>query len=360
MINMAKPIIGDEEKKAVLEVLDSGILAQGPRVATFEEGFAKLCGVKYAIATSSGTTALHLALLAHGIGEGDEVITSPFTFIASANSVLYVGGTPVFVDIDPRTFNMDDSKIEAAITPHTKAILPVYLYGMTCDMDAIMEIAKKYNLVVIEDACQAHAAEFKGKRAGSFGTGTFSFYPTKNMTSAEGGMITTNDDVIAEKCKVVRNHGMRRRYYHDELGYNFRMTDVHAAIGNAQLGKLDTHNARRAQNAAFYDAQLKGVKIPFVPEGYKHVYHQYTIRVPGGKRDALREYLKENEIGTEVYYPVPIHKQGFYMEMFGSHQVFPATEAAALEVLSIPVHPSLSQADLEKVAKTINEFMAGS
>ena len=359
MILMAKPIIGDEEKKAVLEVLDSGILAQGPRVAAFEEGFARMCGVKHAIATSSGTTALHLALLAHGIGEGNEVITSPFTFIASANSVLYAGGTPVFVDIDPRTFNMDVSKIEAAITPRTKAILPVLLYGLTCDMDAIMAIAKKHNLAVIEDACQAHAAEFKGKRAGSFGTGTFSFYPTKNMTSAEGGMITTDDDTIAEECKVIRNHGMRRRYYHDELGYNFRMTDVHAAIGNAQLGKLDAHNAKRAQNAVFYDFHLKGVTTPFVPEGYKHVYHQYTIRMPGGKRDALREYLKEREIGTEVYYPVPIHKQGFYMEMFGSHQVFPATEAAALEVLSIPVHPSLSQADLEKVANTINEFMAG-
>ena len=359
MINMAKPVIGEEEKKAVLEVLDSGILAQGPRVAAFEEGFAKMCGVKYALATSSGTTALHMAMLAHEIGEGDEVITSPFTFIASANSVLYAGGTPVFVDIDPRTFNMDVAKIEAAITPKTKAILPVHLYGLTCDMDAIMAIAEKHHLAVIEDACQSHAAEFKGKRAGSFGTGTFSLYPTKNMTSAEGGMITTDEDAIAEKCKVLRNHGMRRRYYHDELGYNFRMTDVHAAIGNAQLGKLDTHNARRAQNAAFYDTHLKGVTTPFVPEGYKHVYHQYTIRVPGGKRDALREYLKENEIGTEVYYPVPIHKQGFYMEMFGSHQVFPATEAAALEVLSIPVHPSLSQADLEKVANTINEFMAG-
>ena len=359
MINMAKPVIGDEEKKAVLEVLDSGILAQGPRVAAFEEGFAKLCGVKYALATSSGTTALHLALLAHEIGEGDEVITTPFTFIASANSVLYVGGTPVFVDIDPWTFNMDVSKIEAAITPKTKAILPVHLYGLTCDMDAIMAIARKHNLAVIEDACQSHAAEFKGKRAGSFGTGTFSLYPTKNMTSAEGGMITTDDDMIAEKCKVLRNHGMRRRYYHDELGYNFRMTDVHAAIGNAQLAKLDTHNTRRAQNAAFYDTQLKGVTTPFVPQGYKHVYHQYTIRVPGGKRDALREYLKDNEIGTEVYYPVPIHKQGFYMEMFGSHQVFPVTETAALEVLSIPVHPSLSQTDLEKVGDTINEFMAG-
>lgn len=359
MINMAKPVMGEEEKKAVLEVLDSGILAQGPRVATFEEGFAKMCETKYAIATSNGTTALHIALLAHGIGPGHEVITPPFTFIASSNSVLYVGATPVFVDIDPRTFNMDVNKIEAAITPRTKAILPVHLYGMCCDMDAIMAIAKKYGLTVIEDACQAHGAEFRGKRAGSFGTGTFSLYPTKNITSAEGGMITTDNEEIAEKCKVIRNHGMRRRYYHDELGYNFRMTDVHAAIGNAQLGKLDAHNSKRRENAAYYDAHLKGVDIPFVPKGYRHVYHQYTLRVPNGKRDALREYMKENEIGSEIYYPVPIHQQSFYMDRFGTSQVFPAAEAASNEVLSIPVHPSLRQEDLEMVAKTINEFMEG-
>ena len=359
MINMAKPVMGEEEKKAVIEVLESGILAQGPRVAAFEEGFAKMCSTKHAIATSNGTTALHIALLAHGIGAGDEVITPPFTFIASANSVLYAGGTPVFVDIDPRTFNMDPAKIEAAITPNTKAILPVHLYGMTCDMGAIMEIAKAHGLAVIEDACQAHGAEFKGKRAGSFGTGTFSLYPTKNITSAEGGMITTDDDVIAEKCQVIRNHGMRRRYYHDELGFNFRMTDVHAAIGNAQLAKLDDHNNKRCANARFYDAHLKGVTTPFVPEGYKHVYHQYTLRVPDGKRDALREFLKEKGIGTEVYYPVPIHQQSFYMERFGSSQTLPVTEAAAKEVLSIPVHPQLSQEDLESVAGAINEFMAG-
>jgi perosamine synthetase len=359
MINMAKPVMGEEEKKAVLEVLDSGMLAQGPRVAEFEEGFARMCDTKHAIATSNGTTALHIAVLAHGIGPGDEVITPPFTFIASANCVLYAGGTPVFVDIDPRTFNMDASKIEAAITPNTKAILPVHLYGLCADMGAIMEIAQKHGLAVIEDACQAHGAEYKGKRAGSFGTGTFSLYPTKNMTSAEGGMITTDDDDIADKCRVIRNHGMRRRYYHDEIGYNFRMTDVHAAIGNAQLAKLDTHNSKRRANAKFYDENLKGVETPFVPEGYKHVYHQYTLRVPNGRRDDLREYLKEREIGTEVYYPVPIHQQSFYMERFGSGQTLPVTEAAAKEVLSIPVHPQISSEDLETVAGAINEFMAG-
>jgi perosamine synthetase len=358
MISMAKPKMGDEEKKAVLEVLESGIIAQGPKVKEFEDGFAQMCGVKHAIATTNGTTALHLALLAHKIGPGDEVITSPFTFIASANSILFVGAKPVFVDIDPKTFNMDASLIEAAITTNTKAIMPIQLYGLCCEMDAIMAIAEKFNLVVIEDACQAHSSEYKGKKAGSFGTGTFSLYPTKNMTSAEGGMITTNDDAIMEKCRVVRNHGMRRRYYHDELGYNFRMTDVHAAIGNAQLAKLEKNNQKRKDNAKFYDKNLKGVAIPYVPDGSTHVYHQYTIRVPHGKRDELREFLKTKEIGSEIYYPVPIHKQGFYMEMFGDDKAYSETEFAATEVLSIPVHPLLSKEDIELVTASINEFMA--
>lgn len=357
MISIAKPTMGEEEKKAVMEVLDSGIIAQGPKVKEFEEGFAEMCGVKHAIATTSGTTALHMALLAHNIGPGDEVITSPFTFIASANSVLFVGAKPIFVDIDPKTFNMDVTQIKAAITPNTKAILPVHLYGMVCDMNVIMEIAREHNLVVIEDACQAHGAAFDKTKAGAFETGAFSLYPTKNMTSAEGGMITTDDDEIDELCRVIRNHGMRRRYFHDQLGYNFRMTDVHAAIGNAQLGKLADNNAKRRANAKFYDENLRGVTTPFVPDGYFHVYHQYTIRVPQGKRDALREYLKDHEIGSEIYYPLPIHQQGFYADMFGE-QTYPQAEFAAEEVLSLPVHPFLSQSDLEKVAETINVFMA--
>ena len=358
MINMAKPQIGEEEKKAVLEVLDSGIIAQGPRVKAFEEAFAAMCGVSHAIATSSGTTALHTALLAHGIGKGDEVITSAFTFIASANSILYVGARPVFVDIDPATFNLDPALIEAAITPNTKAVLPVHLYGLSCDMDAIMAIARKNNLIIVEDACQSHAAGYKGRKVGSFGTGTFSFYPTKNMTSGEGGMITTNDAVIDEKCRVVRQHGMRKRYYHDELGFNFRMTDIHAAIGLEQLKKLERFNAIRQANAKFLSTHLQGVIVPRVPDGCMHVYHQYTIRVVDGKRDALRSFLLEKGVGSEVYYPVPIHQQTFYMKELGFNMSLPETERAAKEVLSLPVHPGLSPADLETIVATVNNFMA--
>ena len=358
MINMAKPQIGDEEKQAVMEVLDSGIIAQGPRVKAFEEGFAEMCGTKYAIATSSGTTALHVALLAHGIGAGDEVITSAFTFIASSNSILFTGARPIFVDIDPETFNLNADLIEAAITPKTKAIMPIHLYGLACDMDPILHLAEKYHLAIIEDACQSHGAVYKNGKVGSFGTGAFSLYPTKNMTSGEGGMITTNDPVIDEKCRVLRQHGMRRRYYHDELGYNFRMTDIHAAIGLAQLKKLGKFNAQRQANAKMLSENLKGVVVPIIPEALTHVFHQYTVRVPGGKRDALRTYLQEHGVSSEVYYPVPIHQQSFYVSELGYKDSLPETEHATLEVLSLPVHTGLSASDLETIVAAVNDFMA--
>ncbi len=358
MIPIAKPLIGDEEKQAVLEVLDSGMLAQGPRVEAFEKAFAGMCGVAYAVATTSGTTALHTALLAHGIGPGDEVITTSFTFIASANSILYTGAKPVFVDIDPATFNIDPEQVESAITPRTRAILPVHLFGLPCDMDPLMEIAKKHGLVVLEDACQSHGAEYKGRKAGAFGTGAFSLYPTKNMTSAEGGMITTDDPAIAEKCRVIRQHGMRRRYYHDELGFNFRMTDICAAIGLAQLRKLEKFNAARQANALFLSANLQGVAVPRVPADRTHVYHQYTVRVPHGRRDALLKYLGEHGVGTAVYYPVPVHRQTVYTEQLGYRQSLPQAECAAAEVLSLPVHPALAPSDLETIVATVNAFTA--
>lgn len=357
MIPIAKPQIGEAEITAVIEVLQSGILAQGPRVQAFEEAFAQFCGVKYAVATSSGTTALHVALLAHGIGPGDEVITSPFTFIASANSIVYVGARPVFVDIDPRTFHINPEKIEAAITSRTRAIMPVHLYGLPCDMEPIVEIAEKYGLAIIEDACQAHGAEYKGRRVGSFGTGVFSFYPTKNITSGEGGMITTNDPVIAERCRMIRDHGMRKRYFHEELGFNFRMTDIHAAIGLAQLLKLEEFNRIRQANAQFFNERLQGVVVPTIPADRTHVFHQYTIRVPGGRRDVLRAYLQERGIETGIYYPVPVHRQRFYMEKLGYTVSMPEAERAAREVLSLPVHPGLKPFDLERIVSAVNGFM---
>lgn len=358
MIHIAKPLMGEEEKQAVIEVLDSGMIAQGPQVKAFEEAFAEMCGVNHAIATTSGTTALHVTLLAHGIGEGDEVITSPFTFIATANSVLFTGARPVFVDIDPQTYNLDVTQIEAAITSRTKAIMPVHLFGLMAEMDAIMDVAERHDLVVIEDACQAHGAAYKGKRAGAFGSGTFSLYPTKNMTSAEGGMITTNDNEVAENCRVIRQHGMRRRYYHDELGFNFRMTDVHAAIGLAQLGKLEHFNEQRIANAQYFTEHLNGVETPEVPPGYHHVFHQYTVRVPDGRRDALAAHLKQNGVGTGIYYPVPIHQQTYYVNELGYDVTLPVAETACEEVLSLPVHPALSQEDLETIVTAANEFMA--
>ncbi|MGC9469393.1 MAG: DegT/DnrJ/EryC1/StrS family aminotransferase [Anaerolineae bacterium] len=357
MIPIAKPLIGDEEKQAVLEVLDSGMLAQGPRVQAFEEAFAEMCGVAHAVATSSGTTALHVALLAHGIGQGDEVITTPFTFIATANSILFTGARPVFVDIDPVTFNLNPDELETAITEKTKAILPVHLFGLVADMDSIMAVADAHDLTIIEDACQAHGAECQGQRAGAFGTGTFSLYPTKNITSAEGGMITTNDAEVAAACRTIRQHGMRRRYYHDELGYNFRMTDVHAAIGLAQLRKLETYNEARISNARYLTEYLEGVVTPTVPDTHRHVFHQYTVRVPGGRRDALADYLKAEGIGFGIYYPVPIHQQTYYTQELGYAQSLPEAERASAEVLSLPVHPGLTAQDLETIVTAVNTFM---
>ena len=356
MIPISKPYIGDAEKQAVMEVLDSGMLAQGPRTAKFEERFAQLCGVKHAVATSSGTTALHVALLANGIGPGDEVITTPFTFIASANSILFAGARPVFVDIDSDTFTIDPVEVERAITPRTKAILPVHLYGYMCDMDALQSIANKHGLKIVEDACQAVGATYKGKAAGSFGTGAFSLYATKNVMSGEGGMITTDDDAVAEACRMIRNHGMKRRYYHDMLGFNYRMTDLCAAIGLVQLGRFDEFTMKRRMNAAYLGANIKSVITPKVKEDYCHVWHQYTIRVNGGRdRDLAVKQLNEAGIGTGVFYPVPAHQQSYMREIVGDVSL-PVAEQMAKEVISLPVHPQLTQADLNQIVTEVNKL----
>jgi len=357
MIPISKPFIGEAEKQAVLEVLDSGMLAQGPRTARFEEKFAAVCGVKHAIATSSGTTALHVALLANNIGDGDEVITTPFTFIASANSIIYVGARPVFVDIEAETSNINPALIEAAITPRTKAILPVHLYGYPCDMDAIMDIAARHHLLVIEDAAQAVSADYKGRRAGSFGTGCFSLYATKNVMCGEGGMITTNDDGLAQRCRMIRSHGMQRRYYHDMLGYNFRMTDVHAAIGLAQMDRLDEFTAKRRANAAYLTAHITSVITPKVRQGYGHVWHQYTVRLDKGRdREAAVKRLADAGVGTGIFYPVPANKQAHLVKLGLGDVSLPVAERLAEEVISLPVHPQLSQADLETIVAEVNKL----
>lgn len=356
MIPISKPFIGEEEKNNVMKVLESGMLAQGPMVAKLEECFASLCGVKHAIATTSGTTALHVALLAHGIGPGDEVITTPFTFIASANSILFTGAKPVFVDIDPETFNIDPVKVEEAITPRTKAILPVHLYGYVCDMDALQAIADRHNLAIIEDACQAVGATYQGKVAGSFGTGAFSLYATKNVMSGEGGMITTNDDAVAEQCRLIRSHGMKRRYYHEMIGFNFRMSDLHAAIGLAQVDRLAEFTEKRKKNAAYLNENIKSVITPKVKPGYGHVWHQYTVRVDGQRdRDAAVKQLSEAGVGTGIFYPVPAHQQQYMRELIGVVPL-PVAEKLATEVISLPVHPQLSQADLEVIVAEVNRL----
>jgi dTDP-4-amino-4,6-dideoxygalactose transaminase len=356
VIPISKPHVGNEEREAVLAVLDSGMLAQGERTAELERRFAQLCGTQYAIAVSSGTAALHLALLAHDIGPGDEVITSPFTFIASPNSILFTGARPVFVDTEPDTFNIDVTQIRQAITPRTKAIMPVHLYGQMCEMEELAAIAEHHHLVIIEDAAQAVGATYQGKAAGSFGTGAFSLYATKNIMTGEGGMITTSDQEVAERCRLLRNHGMKQRYHYEMLGYNYRISDVHAAIGLAQLDRLGEFTVRRQANATFFDQRLTAVITPKVRPGNEHVWHQYTVRLEGGqRRDAAIKQLADAGIGTGVFYPIPAHKHAYMRDLLGD-LTFPVAEQLAREVLSIPVHPQLGCEDLETIVAAVNSL----
>ena len=356
MIPIARPQMGTEEKERVWEALESGSLAQGPRVRAFEEAFAAAIGAEHAIATSSGTTALHLALLGYGIGEGDEVITVPFTFIASANSILYAGARPVFVDIDEGDFTMNPSLVEAAITPRTRAIMPVSLYGQPARLPEIADIADRHGLALVEDAAQSHGASVGDRRSGTWGAGTFSFYPTKNMTTGEGGMVTTADAELADRIRLLREHGMKVRYHHDIVGYNFRMTDIAAAIGLAQLEKLPGYNDRRREIAARYDAELRGVVTPQVRPGVTHVYHQYTLRV--AQRDAFAEKLRERGVGSAIYYPIPVHRQKPFVALGYGEESYPVTDRLTAEVLSIPVHPSLSDDEVSAVIEAVNETAA--
>jgi perosamine synthetase len=355
-IPAAQPIIGEEEIEAAVRVLRSGMVVQGPEVAAFEQEFGELVAGRHCVAVNSGTSALQLALLALGLEPGDEVIVPSFSFAASANAIRLAGGVPVFADIEAGSFNIDPDAISAAITPRTVAIMPVHLYGHPAAMDRIMSIAEAHNLAVIEDAAQAHAAALGGTPVGAFGlAGCFSFYPTKNMHSLEGGMITTADAEFARKLRLLRNQGMEQRYQNEIVGANMRLTDVAAAIGRVQLGKLDGWTERRRSNAAYLDQRLRGVVVPPVAEGAKHVYHQYTVRVTGD-RDALQAALKERGVGSAVYYPTPIHRLKPYLSADGTADAWklPETDRAAGEVLSLPIFPALTTEQLDHIVDSVN------
>ncbi|MGO1737120.1 MAG: DegT/DnrJ/EryC1/StrS family aminotransferase [Leucobacter sp.] len=354
----AKPIIGDEEREAVDRVLRSGMIAQGPEVSTFEREFAAhFVGGRPTVAVNSGTSGQHLGLLAAGVGPGDEVIVPSFTFAATGNSVALTGATPVFVDIESEYFTLDPEAVRAAITPRTKGIMPVHLYGHPYLVDELGAIAKEHGLAIYEDAAQAHGASWNGRQVGTFGDfAMFSLYPTKNMTSGEGGMVSCANEDIARNVRLLRNQGMETQYANEVIGFNARMTDVHAAIGRVQLTKVDGWTAQRQRNAATLNAGLAsidGVHTPTVAEGAVHVYHQYTIRLDAAERDRIREALnKEYNVGSGVYYPMPNHRLPS-LARFAPGLDLPETERAAKEVLSLPVHPSLTESDLERIVSAV-------
>ena len=350
----------DEMITAITEVLDTQWCVGGPKVDELEEKVAALSDCKYGIGASSGTDAILNSLMSLNIGAGDEVITTTFTFFATAGCVVRSGATPVFVDIDEKTFNIDPVAIEAAITDKTKAIIPVHLYGQVADMDAILAIAKKHNLYVIEDACQSIGAEYKGKKAGSFGdAGCFSFYPTKNLGGVgDGGMVVTNDEALSEHMKVMRNHGMKPVYHYKCIGGNFRLDALQAAALLVKLPHLEAWSQKRRENAAFYDSKLAGsdVVTPYVSPDCVSIYHQYVIRAP--KRDELFEHLKSKGIGSAIFYPIPLHLNECFGYLGIGDGSLPVAEQAAREVLALPIYPELSEDMLEEVANAILEFYA--
>lgn len=351
MIPAARPAIGDEERSAVDRVLLSGMLAQGPEVAAFESEFSELVESRHCVAVNSGTSALHLSLIASGVGPGDEVIVPSFSFAATANVVELTGATAVFADIELNYFNVDPKAVENAITPRTKAIMPVHLYGHPANMALLSEIARRHHLLVIEDAAQAHAATVGGRPVGTWGdAGAFSFYPTKNMTSGEGGMITTSSNSLAHEVRLLRSQGMEKRYENEVFGFNNRMTDIHAAIGRVQLTKLAEWTTKRQANAEFLTENLRGVVTPQTAADSVHVFHQYTVRVVDHDRDRFAEELSVRGVGTGVYYPTPIHR----LPSFKLDLDLPSTEIAVSQVLSLPIYPSLSEDELATIVTAVN------
>jgi perosamine synthetase len=362
MIPVSKPCIGKEEADAVARVMGSGMIAQGEAVAAFERAFASYIGVAHAIAVSNGTTALHAGLLAAGIGPGDEVIVPSFTFIATATSVSMCGARPVFADVDDRFFTLDPASAGALVTERTKAVMGVHLFGQPFDIPGLSDLCRDEGLLLLEDACQAHGSTFRGKRLGSFGElACFSFYATKNMTTGEGGMVTTDDPDLAARVRLLINHGQKEKYLHTTLGYNYRMTDLNGAMGLVQLEKLEGMNARRTANAAYLDGHIRcrGVVTPEVRPGSTHVYHQYVLKLGKGAkltRDGLMQALATRGVGTAVHYPRPVHDQPLYRGPRGRDPC-PVSTRLASTVLSLPVHPLLSEEDLGTIGRAVNGVM---
>jgi len=355
-VPIADPQIGGAELSNVVDVLESGMLADGPAVRRFEAAFADYCGADHAVATANGTTALHAALVALGIGEGDRVLTTPFTYVATANAVTFAGAEVDFVDIDPETYNLDVDELAARLRDGERvdAVIAVHLYGLPAAVERLRELAVDHGFALVEDAAQAHGAAVDGQRVGTFGdAGCFSFYPTKNMTTGEGGMITTDRADVAERARRFVDHGRTDGYVHDEVGHNFRMTSVAAAIGRAQLDRLPAFTRRRRANAAALTEALSGtgVTTPTAPADRRHVYHQYTIGTDD--RDGLVDHLADAGIDTGVYYPVPVHRQPAYDHVDATA---PRAEAAADEVLSLPVHPGVTTADVERIADAVRAY----
>ena len=353
-IPIAKPLLGREEEEAVRKVLQSGMLVQAKQVKSFEDAFADYIGVEHAVAVTNGTIALDLALKALRVGPDDEVIVPAFSFIATANCVLFQGAKPVFADIDQRTFNIDPSDVNEKITARTRAIIPVHMFGQPARMDPLKEIAHDHKLFLIEDAAQSHGAEYNGHKTGSLGdVGCFSFYATKNMTTGEGGLLTTSNRDLAQKVGLLRDHGQTEKYRHTILGYNYRMTELSAAIGLVQLTKLDELNETRIKNATMLNAgiaKIRGLTTPYVEKSSRHVFYQYVVRVEDDyplERNKLADHLKERGIGTAVHYPMPIYKQPAYRTLGYDKTTCPVTEESCRRVLSLPIHPSVSEKDIQ-------------